>query len=162
MRQFILVPTSVLQVRKLPIQTLAGLADHYYLSETPSLDNSLGWGPAGLELRGIVRITEAEMSRVEEFLNAHCYNINIYNCEHFANYVLYGLPLSSQRNTPHKNLGSFLLSLIQPTNSIRENKNEIICQQAADILNENLRQAKIQRANEERIRFWAERGVEVQ
>lgn len=92
MRQFVIVPTSVLQVRKLPIQTLAGLADHYYLSETPRLDNSLGWGPAGLELRGTVRITETEMSRVEEFLNAHRYNINVHNCEHFANYVLSGLP----------------------------------------------------------------------
>jgi len=162
MRQLIIVPDSVLTVHKSPITTLAGLADHYYLSETPGLENSLGWGAKGLEIRGTTRITEAEVARVEEFLNAHRYNINAHNCEHFANYVLYGLPLSSQQNTPHKNLGSFLLSLIQPAQSIRENRNEIIRQQTADILNENLRQAKIKRANEERIRFWAERGIKVQ
>ncbi len=162
MRQFVIVPASVLGVRKLPIQTLAGLADHYYLSEPPCLNNSLGWGPAGLELRGTVHITEAEVARVEEFLNAHCYNINVRNCEHFANHVLYGLPLSSQQNTPHENLGSFLLSFIQSAQSIRENKDEIIRQQAADVLNNNLQQAKNQRSNEEHIRFWAERGINVQ
>lgn len=43
MRRFIIAPTSVLQVRKLPIQTLAGLADRYYLSETPGLNNSLAF-----------------------------------------------------------------------------------------------------------------------
>lgn len=161
MAQLLTVSTSVLQVFKMPISMLGGLADHYYLSESVGLDNSLGWGPKGIELRGIVKVTEQELERIELFLNASRYNIAVHNCEYFANYVLYGLQISSQRNLWWKKLGSEVISLLQPTQSIRENRNDIVLQQVADILTENLRQAKIQRANEERIRFWAERGIEV-
>ncbi|HIK31730.1 MAG TPA: hypothetical protein IGS17_01805 [Oscillatoriales cyanobacterium M59_W2019_021] len=42
-----------------------------------------------------------------------------------------------------------------------QNGNKPIDRQTADIFNENLRQAKIDRANRERIEFWRSRGIEV-
>ena len=63
--KFEIVDTSVLQVFKIQIVELAGLADHYYLSQTPSLYNSLGWGANGLELRGLVKITGASQLGAE-------------------------------------------------------------------------------------------------
>lgn len=61
---FELVESSVLKVFKMPIHISVGLADHYYLSEIASLDNSVGWGQKGLELWGKVRVTPLEMERI--------------------------------------------------------------------------------------------------
>ncbi|HBR73302.1 MAG TPA: hypothetical protein DEA78_06165, partial [Cyanobacteria bacterium UBA11159] len=60
--------------------------------------NSVGLGPTGLELRGRVKVTQPEIDRIERFMAAARYNIAINNCEHFANYVVYGLNLSSQQH----------------------------------------------------------------
>lgn len=158
---FELVETSVLQVFKVPIRELAGCADHYYLAETASLHNSLGWGPDGLELRGIVRITPGELKRVERFMSVAQYNIALNNCEHFANYVLYGINLSSQQSLWWKSLGASVISLLQPVQSVRGIHSKLIQQQLAEVLNENLRQAKIEQANRERIEFWKTRGIDV-
>ena len=157
---FEFVESSVLKVFKLPIQELAGLADHYYLAETSSLHNSLGWGMNGLELRGVVKITRQESERVEQFMSVAKYSIAISNCEHFANYVLHGINFSSQQHTWWKCLGSEIISLLQPVQSIGGNYNSFIGHQAAEVLNENLRQAKIERANRERIDFWKSRGID--
>ena len=54
-----------------------------------------------------------------------------------------------------------LLGLVQPDPGVSQNPNEVARQQASAVMNENLRQAKIQRTNEEHVRFWAERGVKV-
>lgn len=156
-----IVEASVLKVCKTPIEGLAGLADHYFLSETSSMHNSLGWGPDGVEVRGKVRITEQELERVEQFMAAARYSIAINNCEHFANYVLHGINLSSQQHVWWKALGSEVLSLLQPVQSKRENYSSLVCQQLADTLNENLRQLRIERTNRERIEFWRARGIEV-
>lgn len=83
-----LVSSSVLKVFKIPIDSLVGLADHYYLSETSGLHNSIGWGSNGIELRGTVRMTQQEVERMERFLQASKYSIATHNCEYFANYVL--------------------------------------------------------------------------
>jgi hypothetical protein len=93
---FELVESSVLQVFKGPIPELAGLADHYYLAETSNPHHSVGWGASGLELRSSVRITSLELERVERFMAAAKYSIAVNNCEHFANYILHGINLSSQ------------------------------------------------------------------
>ncbi|HEY9879444.1 MAG TPA: hypothetical protein V6D29_13390 [Leptolyngbyaceae cyanobacterium] len=159
---FEIVETSVLQVRKQPIGVLAGLADHYFLSETSSLHNSLGWGPEGVELRGTVRITSQQLERVNQFISADRYSIALNNCEHFANYVLHSINLSSQQHIWWKALGAEVITVLQPTQSKRENYSRFICQQLADNLNKNLRQIKIESANRERIEFWRARGIEVQ
>jgi hypothetical protein len=154
-----IVESSVLKICKRPIQTLGGLADHYYLCETTGLTNSLGWGPNGLELQGTVRITPQELERVELFLRASRYSVAIHNCEHFAHYVLHGINFSSQQNTTWKSLGAEVLAALQPTQTIAENCDRFLLQQAAARLMENLRQAKIEKANQERIAFWQARGV---
>ncbi|HEY9880304.1 MAG TPA: hypothetical protein V6D29_17745 [Leptolyngbyaceae cyanobacterium] len=158
---FKVVETSVLQVRKQPIGVIAGWADHYFLSETSSLHNSLGWGPDGVEMRGTVRITPQQLERINQFMAAARYSIAVNNCEHFANYVLHGINLSSQQYTWWKALGAEVISVLQPVQSKRGNYSSLICQQLADTLNENLRQIKIERANRERIEFWRARGIEV-
>ncbi|MFM2430527.1 MAG: hypothetical protein RLZZ511_1740 [Cyanobacteriota bacterium] len=158
---FEVVESSVLKVCKIPIQQIFGLADHYFLAEKANLHSSLGWGPSGLELRGLVRITPQELERVEKFMSAASYSIAINNCEHFANYVLYGINLSSQQHTWWKYLGAEIISFLQPTQEVTANYNTFISQQVANILNENLRQAKIEHRNQERIEFWKNRGIDV-
>ncbi|MCU0565789.1 MAG: lecithin retinol acyltransferase family protein [Oculatellaceae cyanobacterium Prado106] len=157
-----MVEISVLKVCKVPIQELAGLADHYYLAETASLEDSLGWGAQGLELRGTVRITQQELERVERFMAASKYSIAVNNCEHFANYVLHGINFSSQQHTWWKSLGAEVICFLQPVQPVRDNHNYFITQQIAAVLNENLRQARIERVNRERIEFWRSRGIHVQ
>ena len=158
---FQLGETNVLRVCKMPIQSLAGLADHYFLSEAGRFDNSLGWGPKGLELKGVVKVTELQLERVEQFMAAAQYSIAINNCEHFANYVLYGINLSSQQHTWWKDLGAEVISRLQPTQGRGANYQTFMRQQVAELLNENLRQERIKRANQERIDFWKARGVDV-
>ncbi len=155
--KFEIVETSVLKVCKFQIRKLAGFADHYYLSENEDFRNSLGWGPSGLEVKGLVKITEQELERVERFMQAAKYSIAVNNCEHFANYILYGINLSSQQHMWWKCLGAEVINLLQPVQRVRDNYSSFIGQQSAEILNENLRQAKIEQANRERTEFWQAR-----
>jgi hypothetical protein len=114
----VVVEFGVLKIYKMPIQGLAGFADHYYLSETPGLDYSVGWGASGIELRGVVKVTPGELDRINKFISVAKYNIAINNCEHFANYVLHGINLSSQQHTWWKCLSADIISLLQPAQSI--------------------------------------------
>lgn len=148
----------MLKIRKIPIKELVGFADHYYLSETPGLDHSVGWGSNGLELHGVVSVIPEELDRINKFISATKYNIAINNCEHFANYVLHGINLSSQRQTWWKGLSADIISFLQPAQSISENYNSFMSQQIAEVLKENLRQATIDKANQDRIEFWKNRG----
>jgi hypothetical protein len=155
---FVVVEFGVLKVHKMPIQELIGFADHYYLSETPHLDCSVGWGSSGIELYGVVKVTPGELDRINKFISVAKYNIAINNCEHFANYVLHGINLSSQQHTWWKCLSADIISLLQPAQSTSENYNSFMSQQIAELLNENLRQSKIDKANQDRIKFWENRG----
>ena len=159
---FELVESSVLRVCKICIHKLAGLADHYFLSEFSSLVNSVGWGPGGLELRGKVCITSQEMERIERFTAVARYNISLNNCEHFANYVLYGLSFSSQKQLWWKALGSDVIGFLQLTQSASENYHSYMSKQISEVLNENLKQAKIERSKRERFEFWKARGIDVE
>jgi hypothetical protein len=132
-----------------------GLDDTYYLYETIRLDNSVSWGTSELKLHGIV--TPKEFDRINKFISAAKYNIAINNCEHFANYVLHGINLSSQQHTWWKCLSADIISLLQPAQSISENYNSFMSQQIAEVLSESLRQAKIDQANQNRIEFWENR-----
>jgi hypothetical protein len=154
---FTITEKSVLKIFKAPITISLGLADHYYLSETECLNDSLGWGPTGIELQGNINITQEELERVEQFIKATKYNVAISNCEHFANYVLYGIILSTQQHVWWKELSSEAISLLLPVSSKSKNIDRVVGQLTSDILNENLRAAKIERANQERIEFWKNR-----
>ena len=159
--RFEVVESSVLKLFKVPIQELAGFADHYYLAETANLYNSVGWGSRGLELQGVVRITPKEIERVKRFMSVARYSIAVNNCEHFANYVLHGINLSSQQHTWWKCLGAEVISLLQPVQGLQDSYSSFMSQQVAEVLSENLRQVKIEKANRERIDFWKFRGIDV-
>jgi hypothetical protein len=62
------------------------------------------------------------------------YSIVVNNCEHFANYVLYGINLSSQQHTWWKCLGAEAIGLLQPVHSIGENYNSFMGQQIRKVL----------------------------
>ena len=157
---FEVVESSVLKVCRLSIRKLARLADHYYLSETGNFYHSVGWGPKGLELNGSVKITPEELERVERFMSVAKYSIAINNCEHFANYVLHGINISSQQHTWWKSLGADVISLLQPAQSVQDNYSSFVSQQISELLNENLKQEQINKANQERMDFWRSRGVD--
>ncbi len=152
-----IIAESVLRVFKIPISISLGFADHYYLSETEGLIDSLGWGSKGIELQGKINITREELKRVEQFMVAAKYNVAISNCEHFANYVLYGINLSTQQHVWWKELSAEVISSLLPVNSKSKNIDQVAGSLAASILNENLRLAKVERANQARIEFWEKR-----
>lgn len=60
-------------------------------------------------------------------------------------------------------VGALLImdGIVESVRKPPENGRQPIDRQIADIFNENLRQAKIDRANRERIEFWRNRGIEV-
>jgi hypothetical protein len=113
------------------------------------------------ELQGKVRVTPQEMERIDRFMAAARYNLSLNNCEHFANYVLHGLNFSSQKQVWWKSLGASVIRTLQPTQSTGDNYYSHMCNQVAEVLNESLRQAIIEKANRERIEFWRARGVDV-
>jgi hypothetical protein len=115
-------------------------------------------GESEFELHGVVLIIPKELDRINKFISAAKYNIAINNCEHFANYVLHGINLSSQQHTWWKCLSANIISILQPAQIISENYNSFMSQQIVEVLNENLRQAKIDKANRDRIKFWKNRG----
>ncbi|MCP9815196.1 hypothetical protein KBY76_00765 [Synechococcus sp. GreenBA-s] len=156
------VGISVLQVCKIKITVLARLADHYFLSEHNSLDHSVGWGPAGMEIRGRVRVSKIEQQRIERFVAAARYDIAVNNCEHFAYYVVHGLALSTQQHTWWKDLSAKTIRILQPTQSKRSNISDAIGREVGNVLNENLRQSRIRNANQERIAFWDARGLRLE
>lgn len=152
---FEITETSRIKIFKRPIESIASLADHYYLSESPGLNNSVGWGPKGLELQGRVRVTGEQVDRINRFIEASKYNIETNNCEHFANYVYYGLNLSSQQHVWWKELSARLISQLQYANSVNDNT----LQRIANQLNENLRQAKIEKTKQQLNELCRARGI---
>lgn len=159
--QFILVEHSTLQICKFRLKETLGLAYHYYLSEKQVFTQSHGWGPTGLEVYGRVRVTAKELERVEQFIAAASYSIAANNCEHFAKYVKYGLPLSGQMDRWWKELGADLIAMLQPTQGKTGNISDYVGKQASNVFQENLRQARIDHANKERRDFWMRRGIEL-
>lgn len=145
-----------LAVFKIKIPQLAGLADHYYLSESRGLKNSIGWGPQGIELRGKVCLTLEQINRIKQFMSVARYNIEIHNCEHFANYVLYGLNLSTQKETLHKNIGAKIVSQLQPKQTITEN----ILTELSENLKHKLKIEKAKRTKQKIYDFCQTKGID--
>lgn len=137
-----LVEVNVLKVYRTSIGELADLAEHYYLSDSPGLDDSVGWRPYGLELRGKVKLTPDQLDRMNRFILASRYDISVNNCEHFANFVFYGINLSSQQHVWWKDLGASTIRKLQYANSVNDN----ICSLISSDLNNNLRLIKLETA----------------
>lgn len=160
-RSFVLVEKSVLRICRFPLKESLFLADHYYLSESGDFSRSLGWGRRGLEIHGRVRVTDKEKERVERFVVAARYSIAANNCEHFANFVKHGLSMSGQVDSWWMRLGAEAVAILQSTQAKRDNFSDYVCRQVSDLFEEDLRQARIARANKERQDFWSQRGVDV-
>ncbi|WP_017663144.1 hypothetical protein [Baaleninema simplex] len=153
---------SCVGIYSIPIETTAGIARHYYLSENGDFKNSVGWGPAGVEWRGTVKLTEAERSRANEYGDRFgMYNICTNNCEMFAWYVKRGKRYSEQtQKSVVKSLGAAAISAIQPVHTVRSQKYKEIEKGIVDIFNNNLEEAhrqnwKAQQA--ETDEFWRRR-----
>lgn len=153
------VEKSVLVIRKKPILWTLGWADHFYLASPQAGGGTLGWGPQGIELTGLVAVTAKELERVEQFVNASKYSVSVHNCEHFASYVLYGINHSRQMYDSFVQMGANVVEMLQPVNGASANYSDAVARQAAFRLNEQLRKVKIDRANAERIEFWGLRGT---
>lgn len=155
-----MVDKEVLKIFKMPISQLANAAEHYFLSETPDLDNSLGWGPNGLELRGKVRVTKKQLERITEFIEDprfDGYKISKNNCEHFANYIYSGLHYSSQQEENRfKKIASKIIEYKQPTQSSAE----IINQNISNCLQSNLKKAKLIHFKEEYSKLCKTKGFD--
>jgi hypothetical protein len=158
---FALVDQSVLKICKYTTIETMLLAKHYYLSEQCDIRRSLGWGPTGLEIHGIVLVTRDELERIEKFIAAAEYSISVNNCEHFAKYVKYGLPISSQMDQWWKGLAAEAIALLQPTQSKGGNISDYVGKQASEYLKQSLRQARITRSNQLRVEFWKQRGIDL-
>jgi hypothetical protein len=157
----ILVEHSNLQICRFRLMETLGLAYHYYLSEKRDFAQSLGWVPTGLEVQGRVHVTATELERVERFIAGARYSIAANNCEHFAKYVKYGLPLSSQMDRWWNTLGAEFIARLQPTQDKKGNISDYVGEQASDVLKKDLRQARIARAIRERHDFWMQRGIDL-
>lgn len=159
-RSLELADKEVLKVFKMPISQLANTAEHYFLSETPGLDNSIGWSPNGLELRGRVRVTKKQLQRIREFTEDSRfdgYKIYKNNCEHFANYVYCGLHYSSQQEENRlKSTASKVIEYVQPTQNLAENINHNI----SDCLKKNLRKANLESFYKEYINLCTRKGFD--
>ena len=60
-----------------------------------------------------------------------------------------------------RSLGAELIAKLQPTQDKSGNISDYVGKQASNVLEENLRQARIARANKERRDFWMRRGIEL-
>lgn len=106
----------------IPIKTTAGLAHHYFISSDGTFENSIGWGPKGIEYKGKGAIlTSEQQQRLETYPEKFGeYNIYSNNCEMFAWYVVTGKRYSRQTQTHyHTAVGAKIISLEQPVLTVR-------------------------------------------
>jgi hypothetical protein len=78
----------MVSIYSIPIDSTLGIARHYYLSKDGNFNNSVGWGPAGVERNGTVELTEKELQRVHEYADLFGqYNIHSNNCVRSIKYL---------------------------------------------------------------------------
>lgn len=114
----------MMSIYSIAIDSTLGIARHYYLSQDGDFNNSVGWGPAGVERHGTVELTAEELNRVHEYADkfGH-YNIHSNNCEMFAWYVKTGKRYSGQTEEIRvTKFGAALVSLVQPVHTVRSIK----------------------------------------
>lgn len=154
----------VLSIYSIPIDSTWGIARHYYLSKDGDFNNSVGWGPAGVEWRGTIEVTKEQLKRVNEYAErfGH-YNIHSNNCEMFAWYVKTGKRYSGQTHEVGvTKVGAVVISLVQPVHTVRSIKYLEIEQAIGAKLKANLEEAKrskLLKAQAARDAFWARRDA---
>lgn len=107
-----------------------------------------------------MRPTAKEMEWIQRFVGAARYSIAANTCEHFAGDVKHGFPMSGQVDAWWMLLGAEAVAMLQSMQARRGNVSDNVCRQIS-VFEENLRQARIVRANKECQDFWSQRGVDV-
>lgn len=154
----------MISIYRIPIDSTLGIARHYYLSKDGDFNKSVGWGPAGVEWRGTLELTEEQLKRVNEYAERFGqYNIHSNNCEMFAWYVKIGKRYSGQtQEIIVTQFGAGVVSLVQPVHTVRSMKYLQIEQLIVTKLNANLEEAKrskLLEAQAVRDAFWARRDA---
>lgn len=151
-------------IYSISIDSTLGIARHYYLSKDGNFNNSVGWGPAGVEWKGKVNLTEEELKRVNEYTDKFgFYNIHSNNCEMFAWYVKTGKRYSGQTEELRvTKFGAALVSFVQPVHTVRSIKYLEIEKAIIANLQANLDEVKRRKLLEEqaaRDDFWKRRDA---
>ncbi len=152
-------------IYSIAIESTAGIARHYFISSDGTFENSIGWGPEGIEYQGKgAELTVEQEERASEYLHKFGkYNIHTNNCEMFAWYVVIGKRYSGQiKEKIHTAIGAKMLSLVQPVLTAREIVNYQYEQAIVGKFNEDLEKAKLaglklEQAN--RDDFWKKRDA---
>ncbi|BAY13801.1 NC domain-containing protein [Calothrix sp. NIES-2098] len=154
----------MVSIYSIPIDCTLGVARHYYLSQDGDFNNSVGWGPSGVEWKGTIKLTEEELKRVHEYTNVFGeYNIHSNNCEMFAWYIKIGKQYSGQtEEIIVTKFGAALVSLVQPVHTVRSIKYLEIEKAIVDNFQANLdkvKQAKLLEEQAARDDFWSRRDA---
>ncbi|KKD38266.1 NC domain-containing protein [Limnoraphis robusta] len=155
-------------IYSIPIATTAGIARHFFISADGTFENSIGWGPKGIEFQGQpLDLTPEQEQRLDEYSEKFGeYNIYSNNCEMFAWYILTGKRYSGQtQERIHTAVGAIAISAVQPILTVRGMKyyqyeQAIIRRLNED--NEELKQARKQKLESEqaaRDDFWKRRDA---
>ena len=154
---------STASIYHIPIQTTAGLAHHYFISSDGTFENSIGWGPKGIEYQGKgASLTPVQQKRLEEYPEKFGeYSIYSNNCEMFAWYIVAGKRYSGQTQVNYfKALGAKIISLGQPVLTVRGMEGYQWEQAIAKKLNEDLENARRERWKKAQLEtddFWRKR-----
>ncbi|MGD1805433.1 NC domain-containing protein [Dapis sp. BLCC M126] len=152
-------------IYSIAIESTAGIARHYFISSDGTFENSIGWGPKGIEYQGKgAQLTVEQEQRACEYLHKFGkYNIHTNNCEMFAWYVITGIYYSGQiQEKVHTAIGAKIVSLVQPVLTAREIVNHQYEQAIVSKFNEYLEKAKLEGLKSEqamRDDFWKKRDA---
>ncbi|MGD1703023.1 NC domain-containing protein [Dapis sp. BLCC M229] len=152
-------------IYSISIESTVGIARHYFISSDEMFENSIGWGPQGIEYQGKgAELTVEEEQRACEYLHKFGkYNIHTNNCEMFAWYVITGKHYSGQIKEKFQTaIGAKMVSLVQPVLTAREIVNHQYEQAIVRKFNEDLEKAKLVRLKSEqamRDDFWKKRDA---
>ena len=152
-------------IYSIAIESTAGIARHYFISSDGTFENSIGWGPQGIEYQGKgAELTVEQEQRACEYLHKFGkYNIHTNNCEMFAWYVITGRRYSGQTQEKiHTAIGAKMVSLVQPVLTHREIVNYQYEKAIVSKFNEDLEKVKLTRLKSEqamRDDFWKKRDA---
>jgi hypothetical protein len=155
----------MVSIYSMVIDSTLGIARHYYLSEDGNFNNSVGWGTAGVEWHGNLKLTDEELRRIYEYTGLFGkYNIHSNNCEMFAWYIKSGKQYSGQTEEIRiTKIGAALVQLVQAVHTVRSIKYLEIEKSIVAHLEGNFQEIKQKKLIEEqaaRDDFWAKRDAE--
>lgn len=149
----------------IPIESSSGIAKHYFISSDGTFENSIGWGPNGIEYKGkAAQLTPEQEQRILEYPQRFGeYNIHRNNCEMFAWYVITGQRYSEQiKDKIHTAIGALTVSFVQPVLTVQSYESYQLKQAIINKLNQDLesaRQEKLKQQQKQRDEFWRKRDA---